>query len=248
MGRPDKKEVSVLPYHTKKVFANMKRPGKDFSGRVTPLFSTMMIKDSEDIEEVKRKQRKKVNSTSLSLMRPVSTPSYDLPQSVRQRQKLGRVLRKHIKEERSNCSSDDEMLEILKLSSSRNSLDDGQGEKHGKNSPDDEYEMSVMEKFEIMFQNLTIKIVDVWEKSTRSSLIRLRPDAVTKSLTLSLDGSRQHRFMPATPSPRATPSGYGVLIMNPLGSFVKCRHKYAVSSLMDMAYRMSESVSLNVFV
>ncbi|GJT77841.1 putative ribonuclease H-like domain-containing protein [Tanacetum coccineum] len=52
-GMTRHKEVYVLPYHTKKVFANMKRPGKDFSGRVTPLFSTMMIKDSEDIEEVK---------------------------------------------------------------------------------------------------------------------------------------------------------------------------------------------------
>ncbi|GJS61012.1 hypothetical protein Tco_0655796 [Tanacetum coccineum] len=31
------------PSHTKKVFANMKRQGKDFSGTVTPLFATMLI-------------------------------------------------------------------------------------------------------------------------------------------------------------------------------------------------------------
>nr|GEV93602.1 RNA-binding KH domain-containing protein PEPPER-like [Tanacetum cinerariifolium] len=37
---------------------------------------------------------------------------------------------------------------------------------------------------------------------SRSSLSRLRLDAITKSLTPSLDGSRRRRFMPATPSPR----------------------------------------------
>ncbi|GKB09815.1 hypothetical protein Tco_0843738 [Tanacetum coccineum] len=37
------KGVYVTPSHTKKVFANMKRPCKGFSGRVTPLFSTMMV-------------------------------------------------------------------------------------------------------------------------------------------------------------------------------------------------------------
>ncbi|GKC46230.1 hypothetical protein Tco_1063952, partial [Tanacetum coccineum] len=31
------------PSHTKKVFANMRRQGKDFSGTVTPFFSTMLI-------------------------------------------------------------------------------------------------------------------------------------------------------------------------------------------------------------
>ncbi|GJW69205.1 hypothetical protein Tco_0123629 [Tanacetum coccineum] len=38
---------------------------------------------------------------------------------------------------------------------------------------------------------------------SRSSLIRLRPDSVTKSLSLSPDGSRRRRVMHATPSPRA---------------------------------------------
>ncbi|GJV20623.1 ribonuclease H-like domain-containing protein [Tanacetum coccineum] len=35
-------------------------------------------------------------------------------------------------------------------------------------------------------------------------------------------------------------SGYDVLIIIPLWCLVKCRHRYAVSSLMDTAYRMSE--------
>ncbi|GKB70533.1 hypothetical protein Tco_0931945 [Tanacetum coccineum] len=43
-------------------------------------------------------------------------------------------------------------------------------------------------------------------------------------------------------------SGYGVLVFIPSWSFVKCRHRYAVSSLMDMTYRMSESVSSYFFI
>ncbi|GJR88008.1 hypothetical protein Tco_0212019 [Tanacetum coccineum] len=35
------------PCHTKKIFANMKREGKDFSGRVTLLFQTMMVQAQE---------------------------------------------------------------------------------------------------------------------------------------------------------------------------------------------------------
>ncbi|GJS24819.1 putative ribonuclease H-like domain-containing protein [Tanacetum coccineum] len=62
------KEVYVTPSHTKKVFANMKRPGKGFSRRVTPLFPTMMIQASEDMEPVTDEAH-------------VSTPSYDPPQS-----------------------------------------------------------------------------------------------------------------------------------------------------------------------
>ncbi|GJS64652.1 hypothetical protein Tco_0679216 [Tanacetum coccineum] len=50
-GMTRHKEVYVTPSHTKKVFANMKRPGKGFSRRVTPLFPTMMIQASEDMGE-----------------------------------------------------------------------------------------------------------------------------------------------------------------------------------------------------
>ncbi|GJZ01793.1 hypothetical protein Tco_0519754 [Tanacetum coccineum] len=39
------------PSHTKKVFANMKRKGKDFSRTVTPLFATMLIQPQEDVGE-----------------------------------------------------------------------------------------------------------------------------------------------------------------------------------------------------
>ncbi|GKA27180.1 putative ribonuclease H-like domain-containing protein [Tanacetum coccineum] len=39
------------PSHTKKVFANMRRQGKDFSGTVTPLFATMLIQPQADVGE-----------------------------------------------------------------------------------------------------------------------------------------------------------------------------------------------------
>nr|GEU73292.1 hypothetical protein [Tanacetum cinerariifolium] len=44
------KAIFVTPCHTKKIFANIKRQGKDFSGRITPLFATMMVEAQVDIE------------------------------------------------------------------------------------------------------------------------------------------------------------------------------------------------------
>ncbi|GKE80757.1 hypothetical protein Tco_1550757 [Tanacetum coccineum] len=43
-------KIFVNPFHTKKVFANIKRAGKDFSGRITPLFDTMMVQPVEEME------------------------------------------------------------------------------------------------------------------------------------------------------------------------------------------------------
>ncbi|GJT83259.1 hypothetical protein Tco_1057601 [Tanacetum coccineum] len=45
------KRIYVTPSHTKKIFGNMKREGKGFSGRVTPLFQTMMVQAHEEIGE-----------------------------------------------------------------------------------------------------------------------------------------------------------------------------------------------------
>ncbi|GJU94407.1 uncharacterized mitochondrial protein-like protein [Tanacetum coccineum] len=42
------KKIYVNPSHTKKIFANMRREGKDFSGRVTPLFETMMVQANQE--------------------------------------------------------------------------------------------------------------------------------------------------------------------------------------------------------
>ncbi|GJW65403.1 putative ribonuclease H-like domain-containing protein [Tanacetum coccineum] len=51
-GMTKHKEIYITPSHTKKVFANMKREGKGFSGRVTPLFQTMMVQDPEELEPI----------------------------------------------------------------------------------------------------------------------------------------------------------------------------------------------------
>ncbi|GJZ12239.1 hypothetical protein Tco_0547469 [Tanacetum coccineum] len=45
------KGIYVTPSHTKKIFANMKREGKGFSRRITPLFQTMMVQAPEDMSE-----------------------------------------------------------------------------------------------------------------------------------------------------------------------------------------------------
>ncbi|GKA18590.1 retrovirus-related pol polyprotein from transposon TNT 1-94 [Tanacetum coccineum] len=50
-GMSKHKEIYVTPSHTKKVFANIKRQGKDFSGRDTPLFPTMIVQAQEQVGE-----------------------------------------------------------------------------------------------------------------------------------------------------------------------------------------------------
>ncbi|GKA82224.1 hypothetical protein Tco_0788972 [Tanacetum coccineum] len=42
------KKMYVNLSHRKKIFSNMKREGKDFSGRVTPLFATMMVQANQE--------------------------------------------------------------------------------------------------------------------------------------------------------------------------------------------------------
>ncbi|GJT63183.1 hypothetical protein Tco_1006716 [Tanacetum coccineum] len=50
-GMSKHKEIYVTPSHTKKVFANMKRQRKDFSGRDAPLFATMIVQAQEQVGE-----------------------------------------------------------------------------------------------------------------------------------------------------------------------------------------------------
>ncbi|GJU51643.1 hypothetical protein Tco_1221198 [Tanacetum coccineum] len=45
------KKTFVNPFHTKKIFANMKREGKDFSRKVTPLFDSMLVQVTEEVGE-----------------------------------------------------------------------------------------------------------------------------------------------------------------------------------------------------
>ncbi|GJU56898.1 ribonuclease H-like domain-containing protein [Tanacetum coccineum] len=48
---PTHNRIYNAPSHTKKIFGNIKRVAKDFSGRVTPLFPTMMIQNQADVGE-----------------------------------------------------------------------------------------------------------------------------------------------------------------------------------------------------
>ncbi|GJY38233.1 hypothetical protein Tco_0424597 [Tanacetum coccineum] len=47
-GMMNHNKIYIAPSHTEKVFANIKRQGKDFSGRVTPLFSTMTVQAQQE--------------------------------------------------------------------------------------------------------------------------------------------------------------------------------------------------------
>ncbi|GJY80370.1 ribonuclease H-like domain-containing protein [Tanacetum coccineum] len=50
-GMSNHKRIYVTPSHTKKIFRNMRRVGKGFSRRETPLFLTMMLQAQEEMGE-----------------------------------------------------------------------------------------------------------------------------------------------------------------------------------------------------
>ncbi|GJY70886.1 hypothetical protein Tco_0474589 [Tanacetum coccineum] len=50
-GMPTHNRIYIAPSHTKKIFRNIRRVGKGFSGRETPLFQTMMVQHQEEIGE-----------------------------------------------------------------------------------------------------------------------------------------------------------------------------------------------------
>ncbi|GJU24182.1 putative ribonuclease H-like domain-containing protein, partial [Tanacetum coccineum] len=80
------KKIFVNPFHTKKVFANMKRAGKDFSGRITPLFDTMMV---QPVEEMGEDSDNPTDSTPIPIIdQPSSSsqPKKDKPSKKVQRQ------------------------------------------------------------------------------------------------------------------------------------------------------------------
>ncbi|GJR14480.1 putative ribonuclease H-like domain-containing protein [Tanacetum coccineum] len=47
-GMSNHKRIYIAPSHTKKIFGNIRRVGKGFSGRVTPLFPTMMVQAQQE--------------------------------------------------------------------------------------------------------------------------------------------------------------------------------------------------------
>ncbi|GJT45032.1 hypothetical protein Tco_0953747 [Tanacetum coccineum] len=50
-GMLNHKRIYVIPSHIKKIFGNMRRVGKGFFGRETPLFPTMMVQAQEEMGE-----------------------------------------------------------------------------------------------------------------------------------------------------------------------------------------------------
>ncbi|GJZ27888.1 putative ribonuclease H-like domain-containing protein, partial [Tanacetum coccineum] len=50
-GLPTHKRIYTAPSHTKKILGNMRRVGNGFSGRVTPLFPTMMVQHQSQMGE-----------------------------------------------------------------------------------------------------------------------------------------------------------------------------------------------------
>ncbi|GJY41363.1 putative ribonuclease H-like domain-containing protein, partial [Tanacetum coccineum] len=80
-GMSRHKGIYVIPSHTKKVFTNMKRPGKGFSGKFTPLFETMMVQATEDMGEDS-------DAPTDSHSTPIHTqPSLSKPQKKKSRRK-----------------------------------------------------------------------------------------------------------------------------------------------------------------
>ncbi|GJZ76582.1 putative ribonuclease H-like domain-containing protein [Tanacetum coccineum] len=80
-GMSKHKGIYVTPSHTKKIFANMKREGKGFSGRITPLFQTMMVQAPEDMGE-------DLTAPTDSHSTPIITqPSSSKPQKKKSRRK-----------------------------------------------------------------------------------------------------------------------------------------------------------------
>nr|GEU97354.1 uncharacterized mitochondrial protein AtMg00810-like [Tanacetum cinerariifolium] len=55
-GMSNHERKYILPSHTKKIFRNMRRAGKGFSGRITPLFPTMVVQSKLGEDEAAHKE------------------------------------------------------------------------------------------------------------------------------------------------------------------------------------------------
>ncbi|GKC73528.1 hypothetical protein Tco_1119411 [Tanacetum coccineum] len=62
-GMSSHKKIYVTPSHTKKIFGNMKRVGKGFSSRVTPLFPTMMVHNQEEMVEADKAVNEEIDDS-----------------------------------------------------------------------------------------------------------------------------------------------------------------------------------------
>ncbi|GJS99782.1 hypothetical protein Tco_0820952 [Tanacetum coccineum] len=55
-GMSNHKGIYIAPSHTKKIFRNIRRVGKGFFGRVTPLFPTMMVQAQQEHDEAVKEE------------------------------------------------------------------------------------------------------------------------------------------------------------------------------------------------
>ncbi|GKA83368.1 putative reverse transcriptase, RNA-dependent DNA polymerase [Tanacetum coccineum] len=89
------KKIFVNPFHTKKVFANMKRACKDFSGRITPLFDTIMVQASKEffgLEKAKDAQAKKIVALKKRIRR-LERKKMSRPTGLKRLKKVGMSMR-----------------------------------------------------------------------------------------------------------------------------------------------------------
>ncbi|GJX76354.1 putative ribonuclease H-like domain-containing protein [Tanacetum coccineum] len=85
--------VYDTPSHTKKIFANMRRKGKDFSGTVTPLFSSMLAQQADMGEGSRHPTDPQHTSTSAqpSNEKQITAPSSSQPKKTYKRRKPKKV-------------------------------------------------------------------------------------------------------------------------------------------------------------
>ncbi|GJW58277.1 putative ribonuclease H-like domain-containing protein [Tanacetum coccineum] len=85
--------VYDTPSHTKKIFANMRRQGKDFSGTVTPLFSSMLAQQADMGEGSGQPTDPQHTSTSVqpSNEEPITVPSSSQPKKTHRPRKAKRA-------------------------------------------------------------------------------------------------------------------------------------------------------------
>ncbi|GKB98755.1 hypothetical protein Tco_0984892 [Tanacetum coccineum] len=90
---PSHKRKFIAPVHTKKVFANMRRKGKEFSGKVTPLFETMLIQPQAEVGEGSghpTEPQHTSTTASPSQIEPITIPSSSQPQKTHRPRKAKR--------------------------------------------------------------------------------------------------------------------------------------------------------------
>ncbi|GJT70857.1 putative ribonuclease H-like domain-containing protein [Tanacetum coccineum] len=91
---PSHNAIVNAPCHTKKVFANMKRTGKGFSGNVTPLFDTMLIQHQVEVGEESGHPTEPQHTSitaSPSQVEPITVPSSSQPKKTQKPRKAKRA-------------------------------------------------------------------------------------------------------------------------------------------------------------